>query len=55
MEQQAQIIADSFTLQTQGYYGWQRLRRWDIVTLDGNTSEALIRKLYRNTLQGFPW
>lgn len=55
MEQQAQIIADNFTFQTHGYYSWQKLRGWEIVTLDGNTSEPLIREMYQKTLRGFPW
>lgn len=55
MEQQGQIIADNFTLQTQGYFGWQRLRSWEIVTLDGDTSESIIREMYQKSLRGFPW
>lgn len=55
MEQQGQIIADYFTLQTHGYSVWRRLRRDNIVTSDGDMSEAVINKLYRNALRGFPW
>jgi len=55
MEQQAQIIADNFTLQTHGYWAWTILRRSNDVTLDGNISEPVIRQQYRNTLRGFPW
>ncbi|CNI13094.1 Uncharacterised protein [Yersinia massiliensis] len=55
MEQQAQIIADNFTLQARDYSTWMRLRRNNIITLDGDISEVVIRKLYRNVLRGFPW
>lgn len=55
MEQQAQIIADNFTLEVHGYDGWQRLRGWEIVTLDGDDSEATIREMYKKSLRGFPW
>lgn len=55
MEQQAQIIADNFTLQARGYSAWRRLRRNNIITLDGDISEVVIRKSYRNVLRGFPW
>lgn len=55
MEQQAQIIADRFTLDTQGYYGWNKLRGWEIVTLDGDSSESTIQRMYKRTLRGFPW
>lgn len=57
MEQQAQIIADDFTLQTQGYKVWHRL--WGgknpTITLDGDTTESVIRKRYKIALRGFPW
>lgn len=55
MEQQAQIIADHFILDVHGYDRWQRLRGWEIVTLDGDSSETTIREMYRNSLRGFPW
>ena len=55
MEQQAQIIADNFTLQARDYSTWRRLRRNNIITLDGDISEVVIRKSYRNALRGFPW
>ncbi|MBB1199834.1 type IV secretion protein Rhs [Enterobacteriaceae bacterium 89] len=55
MEQQAQIIADNFTLEIHGYDGWQQLRGWEIVTLDGDDSESTIRDMYKKTLRGFPW
>ncbi|WP_145482413.1 type IV secretion protein Rhs [Yersinia rohdei] len=55
MEQQAQIIADNFTLQARDYSAWRRLRRNNIITLDGDISEVVIRKSYRNVLRGFPW
>ncbi|ATM87397.1 MULTISPECIES: type IV secretion protein Rhs [Yersinia] len=55
MEQQAQIIADYFTLQARDYSTWRRLRRNNIITLDGDISEVVIRKSYRNALRGFPW
>lgn len=57
MEQQAQIIADNFTLQEQGYFIWCRLRgsQYPSITLDGDISESVIREKYKNTLRGFPW
>ena len=57
MEQQAQIIADNFTLQTQGYKIWKRLcgGKNPTITLDGDTSESVIRKKYTTVLRGFPW
>jgi hypothetical protein len=55
LEQQGQIIADHFTLQTHGYRVWKRLRRDNSVAFNGDASEAVINKLYRNTLRGFPW
>lgn len=55
MEQQAQIIADNFTLQTHGYKTWITLRRLSGVTMDGDISEPVIRKGYNSALQGFPW
>lgn len=57
MEQQAQIIADNFTLQTHGYAVWYRLwsNKYPAVTLDGETAEAVVRQKYREALRGFPW
>ncbi|MEG1157157.1 MAG: hypothetical protein RSD94_14900 [Acinetobacter sp.] len=55
MEQQAQIIADNFTLQAEGYYGWLSLRIDHDVTLDGDISESVIRQGYEESLRGFPW
>ena len=55
MEQQAQIIADHFTLQAQGYKAWIILRRSNDVTLDGDMSESAIRQHYKEALRGFPW
>lgn len=55
MEQQAQIIADFFTLQAEDYDTWIRLRNFGGITLDGDISESVIRKLYKETLRGFPW
>lgn len=55
MEQQAQIIADNFILQAYGYSSWSQLWGWEIVSLDGDTSEIVIKDLYRNALRGFPW
>ncbi|VTP69030.1 Uncharacterised protein [Leclercia adecarboxylata] len=40
MEQQAQIIADHFILNAEGYTKWCDLRDQDVITLDGNISEA---------------
>ncbi|WP_455864775.1 type IV secretion protein Rhs [Pantoea agglomerans] len=57
MEQQAQIIADNFVLQAFGYQVWNHLeiKKHPDVTLDGDISEAVIRKQYKNALRGFPW
>jgi hypothetical protein len=55
MEQQAQIIADHFSLQTEGYTKWRDLRDQEVITLDGNVDESVIRQQYKNTLRGFPW
>ncbi|RWS87044.1 type IV secretion protein Rhs [Klebsiella michiganensis] len=57
MEQQAQIIADNFVLQTFGYEIWSYLenKRYPDITLDGDTSESVIREGYKNALRGFPW
>ncbi len=57
MEQQAQIIADDFVLQRFGYDVWNYLeiKKYPVVTLDGDTSESVIRAQYRNALRGFPW
>jgi len=57
MEQQAQIIADNFVLQKFRYDAWNYLeiKKYPIVTLDGDTSESIIREQYRNALRGGPW
>jgi len=55
MEQQAQIVADHFTLRQEGYDKWFNLRGNDTVTLDGNISELVLQQHYDNTLRGFPW
>ncbi|CNK41331.1 Uncharacterised protein [Yersinia enterocolitica] len=57
MEQQAQIIADNFILQTHGYFIWQRLwsNKYPSITLDGDISEPVIQQQYKNALRGFPW
>lgn len=55
MEQQAQIIADNFTLQMHGYWAWITLRRSNDVTADGEIFEPAIRLGYRRALRGFPW
>jgi len=55
MEQQAQIIADNFSLQSEGDYGWLKLRIDHSITLDGDISEAVIKQGYKNALRGFPW
>ncbi|AWV25441.1 MULTISPECIES: hypothetical protein [Citrobacter] len=55
MEQQAQIIADSFILQKSGYRTWLDMRFNHNITLDGDIHESVIRESYRNTLRGFPW
>lgn len=55
MEQQAQIIADHFTLQTEGYETWARLRNSGDITLDGDINENVVQPLYKKTLRGFPW
>lgn len=55
MEQQAQIIADNFTLQAHGYKAWMTLRRSNDVTLDGDIAESVIRQHYKEALRGFPW
>ncbi|WP_320204413.1 hypothetical protein [Cronobacter sakazakii] len=57
MEQQAQIIADNFILQTFGYEIWSHLenQKYPDITLDGGISETVIRTGYRATLKGFPW
>lgn len=52
MEQQAQIIADHFTLQAEGYETWCDLRKAGDITLDGNISESVISHLYTSTLRG---
>lgn len=44
MEQQAQIIADNFTLQAHGYRAWITLRGSNDVTLDGDISESVIHQ-----------
>lgn len=55
MEQQAQIIADNFVLQTFGYEIWSHLenKRYPDITLDGDTSESVIREGYKNALRVF--
>lgn len=55
MEQQAQIIADSFILKKSGYRTWLDMRFNHNITLDGDIHENVIRESYRNTLRGFPW
>ncbi|MEZ3499343.1 type IV secretion protein Rhs [Pantoea sp. KPR_PJ] len=57
LEQQAQIIADSFVLQSFGYEIWNKLEinRYPDVTLDGDISESVIREGYQIALKGFPW
>jgi hypothetical protein len=55
MEQQAQIIADHFSLQVEGYYKWCDLRDKRHITIDGDIREAVIRKKYQEALRGFPW
>ena len=57
MEQQAQIIADNFVLQTFRYEIWSHLenKRHPDITLDGDTSESVIREGYKNALRSFPW
>jgi len=55
MEQQAQIIADFFTLQKEDYDTWIRLRNFGDITLDGDIDERIIRQLYNEALRGFPW
>lgn len=57
MEQQAQIIADNFVLQAFGYQVWNHLeiKKYPDATLDGDISESVIRKQYKNALRGFPW
>ena len=57
MERQAQVIADNFVLQTFGYQVWNylRIKQYPDVTLDGDISESVIRKQYKNALRGFPW
>ncbi|TQQ86544.1 type IV secretion protein Rhs [Cronobacter sakazakii] len=57
MEQQAQIIADNFILQTFGYEIWSHLdnQKYPDITLDGYISETVIRAGYRAALKGFPW
>lgn len=57
MEQQGQIIADNFILQNFVYQTWNHLetKKYPDVTLDGDISEPVIRKGYKNALRGFPW
>ncbi|MFB0713866.1 type IV secretion protein Rhs [Buttiauxella noackiae] len=55
MEQQAQIIADNFLLEKEGYKTWLDLRDKNNVTLDGDITETAIRQYYKNALRGFPW
>jgi hypothetical protein len=46
MEQQASIVADYFLLQTQGYRKWLDMHTPQAVKLDGDITEAVIRKQY---------
>ena len=55
MEQQAGIIADSFSLDHEGYEGWRNLIVSQAVKLDGDINEHVVRKQYRDVLRGFPW
>lgn len=55
MEQQAQIIADNFILNSYGYTVWMILRRRGDVTLEGDLNETVIRKKYLETMRNFPW
>lgn len=55
MEQQAQIIADNFSLQKEGYYQWLSLRLERTVEVEGDISEGVIRRGYKIALRGFPW
>lgn len=57
MEQQAQIIADNFVLQSFGYEIWNKLEtnRYPDVTLDGDISEPVVREGYKIALKEFPW
>jgi len=55
MEQQAQIIADDFSLQKVGYRKWCNLRTKEDVTLDGDIEEVRIRHGYQTALRGSPW
>lgn len=55
MEQQAQIVADSFILYSQGYSKFIQHRDNDSVTLDGELDEYIVLEGYRAALRGFPW
>ncbi|SCC65298.1 hypothetical protein [Kosakonia oryziphila] len=55
MEQQAQIITDWYILNTHGYIAWCTLKERGNITLDGDTTESVIRSQYQKTLQNFPW
>ncbi|CNF71056.1 MULTISPECIES: hypothetical protein [Yersinia] len=55
MEQQAQIIADNFSLQTEGYNTWRDLLDSTNVTIEGDISEGVVRQKYTEALRGFPW
>lgn len=55
MEQQAQIIADSFMLFHHGYDAWMELRRRKDVSLIGDISESVIRPKYQEAMSKFPW
>lgn len=55
MEQQAQIITDWYILNTYGYIAWCTLKERGDITLDGDTTESVIRAQYQKTLQNFPW
>ncbi|MDY0890177.1 MULTISPECIES: type IV secretion protein Rhs [Kosakonia] len=56
LEQQAQIIADHFILETFGYAQWLVLRgkNYDVVSYDGELDEAVVSGRYKHTLRGFP-
>lgn len=57
MEQQAQIIADNFILETYGYKVWHRLWEGGNPTIfhNGDTKESMIHEQYKIALRGFPW
>lgn len=55
MEQQAQIIADSYALKNYGYLIWRELKKNKVVTLDDSLDESSLQKNYANVLRGFSW